>query len=155
MQNEQAENTLKSILLELNELHSLLNEEKVLLADSDFDKITHIADLKKQIITSIELNNSKLKAILSLNTSDDSEISIHEIITKNIPNNANLWVEIESLLKICKDKNSINGIILSNNRRQIQQSISILQGQSNEVLTYGATGESIVNKSSVNLPQSV
>ncbi len=141
---------------QLSELHSLLKKEKELLADSDFDNIAEIAEQKKQLITSIELDDAKFKTLLSNSESvNNTDTSIHEIILKDFPNSLHLWVEIENLLKICKDKNSINGIILANNRRQIQQRLAILQGQSNEVLTYGASGESVATNSPTNSPLSV
>ncbi|MFV2059511.1 MAG: flagella synthesis protein FlgN, partial [Gammaproteobacteria bacterium] len=126
---------LTKIQSELNNLHELLNKEKTLLAESDFENITEIAELKKQIISEIEMNDARFKTILKDSNDSGSENNVHDIIIKHIPDCSNLWIEIESLLKICKDKNSINGIILSNNRRQIQQRLSILQGQSNEILT--------------------
>jgi len=149
------QNTLSKILSELNGLNELLKTEKNLLSESDFDKISEIADQKKQIITNIEINDSKFKAMLNSKEFVSTGKPIHDIVADCIPASMNLWVEIETLLKICKDKNSINGIILSNNRRYIRDSIAILQGRSNEVLTYGATGESIVAKSILNSPITV
>jgi len=152
MKIESIENTLNIILSDLKELLTLLITEKELLAISDFDNITEIADQKKQIITNIEINDAKFKSILKTKNITNIENSVHDIIIENIPDCAQLWVEIERLLKTCKDKNSINGIILSNNHRQIQESLAILQGQTNEVLIYGSTGESVATKSSLNLP---
>jgi len=155
MKKDLIENILNKILSELNGLFILLNKEKELLAISDFDNIAAIAEQKKQIITNIEVNDAKFKAMLKTQDYAATGKSIHDIITENIPGSVYLWIEIEKLLKQCKDKNSINGIILANNRRQIQESIAILQGQSNEVLIYGATGESVKSKQVLNLPLSV
>lgn len=155
MQENLIENILNIILSELSGLHSLLTKEKQLLSENDFDNINSIAQQKKQIITNIEFNDTKFKEMLKILDSTGTNKSIHDIIAENIPGSLNLWIEIEESLKKCKDKNSINGIILSNNRRQIQQHIAILQGQSNEILIYGATGESVVTRSTLNSPLSV
>lgn len=155
MKNDVFENSLTRILSELNGLQILLDKEKELLAESDFDNITEVAEQKKQIITKIEVDNINFKNVLESNNYFNTDQSIHDIIADNVPSCKSLWIEIESLLKICKDKNSINGIVLSNNRRQIQESIAILQGQTNEVLTYGATGESVVTRSTTDSTLSV
>jgi flagellar biosynthesis/type III secretory pathway chaperone len=155
MQNNHIKNLLINIKTELNELYTLLNNEKDLLSRSDFENITKIADQKKQIITDIELYDARFKKIIKDVNNSQSDNTIHEFILKNNPDCTSLWIEIENLLKICKDKNSINGIILSNNRRQIQNRLAILQGQPNDILTYGATGESVLPSSTSNSPISV
>ncbi len=155
MKKNETNTILTTILSDLNNLYTVLNTEKDLLSKSDFENITKIADQKKQLITTIELNDAKFKTALKDQDYGQTENTIHDIIIKCNPDSTSLWLEIENLLKICKDKNSINGIILSNNRRQIQNRLAILQGQENEVLTYGATGESVLTSSSSNTPISV
>jgi len=149
------DSNLNKILSALNALHALLNTEKQLLSESDFEKITSIAEQKKQLITSIEVNDAEFKSMINSITAIESGKSIHDIIVKHFPACSDLWSDIEQLLKSCKKKNSINGIILSNNHRQTKDSLAILQGQTNEVLIYGASGESIASKSSFNTPLSV
>jgi len=155
MKNQLIENTLNKILSDLNDLFKLLMKEKNLLSASDFDQITYIAEQKKQIITNIEMQDTKFKSMLNTKQYINTGKSIHDIIADNVPECMNLWVEIETLLKSCKDKNSVNGIVLSNNRRHIRDSIAILQGQSSEILTYGASGESVVVKTMLNTPLTV
>ncbi len=155
MNNHLIENKLTDILSKLSELQILLCQEKDLLSSSEFEKVSAIADQKKKIITAIEVDDVEFKALLTVQNYTNSSQSILEIIQKNNPSCTSLWLEIENLLRICKDKNSINGIILSNNHRQIKDSIAILQGQSNDILIYGAAGESILTKSNINSHLSV
>jgi len=155
MKKDIIKNVLTKIKSELDDLHMLLNKEKELLNNNDFENITAVAEQKKHIITNIEVDDVMFKELLKAEDFDNNGLSVHDIITRNVLDSTHLWVEIEKLLKTCKDKNSINGIILSNNRRQIQERISILQGQSNEMLIYGSTGESVVSNSTSNNPLSV
>ncbi len=150
MNNDLITSKLTDILSKLSELQTLLCQEKNLLSGSEFEKVSAIADQKKQLITAIEVDDIEFKALLVARNDSNNNQSILKIIQKNIPSCTSLWLEIENLLTICKDKNSINGIILSNNHRQVKESIAILQGQSNDILIYGAAGESIATKPSIN-----
>ncbi|VAW94151.1 hypothetical protein MNBD_GAMMA22-2163 [hydrothermal vent metagenome] len=150
MNNDLIESKLNNIFSKLSALNVLLCQEKDLLSKSEFEAITDIANQKKQIITAIEIDDIEFKSIITAQNYSKSSLSVHEIIKEIIPSCNKLWLKIENLLRICKDKNSINGIILSNNQRQIKHSIAILQGKSNDILVYGATGESIASNINLN-----
>ncbi len=143
MKKQQIKTNLTNILSQLNELLVLLHTEKSALSDSAFDSLSVIAQQKKQIITAIEVHDTKLKMLLHTEKHSNTEQSIHDIILENIPDCSSLWLDIEKTLKTCKSKNTVNGIILSNNRRQIRENLAILLGQPNQILLYGASGESV------------
>ncbi len=152
MKSQQIKTNLTTILSNINELLELLNNEKSVLSDSSFDNLAEIAHQKKQIITAIEVHDTQLKTLLQTEKKSTNIQTVYEIIQENFPQCTSLWLEIENSLKICKNKNAVNGIILSNNRRQIRESLAILLGQPNQILLYGASGESVATNSIVNSP---
>ena len=138
----QLKHLLNQDISELNSLEQLLDNEKETLKTRNSKLIQSLADAKKQVIQSLE-SRAKLKAQLiaksglgirpgevkaALLTLDDEEL-------------VSLWQSSVDKLSTCKDKNHINGSIISRTLSRTNKLMSIVRGQNNAQKLYGNQGK--------------
>lgn len=128
---------LEALLSSLKGLRTLLSDEKEILIKRNYTKLPVITSTKLKLLDKIEIENKNYRQWMQQNA--------ESIITQHNHTQIKDREAVEELLIICKKQNTVNGIILSNNQRTIKNTLSILQGKSTDVLTYGASGESVTN----------
>lgn len=135
-------NSLKQDITDLNQLLTLLEEEKQLLKTRESKKIESIASTKSQIISQIE-GRAKLKAKLFAHSGlgirpGNVEPAILKLNDKEL---SNLWAESREKLNLCKERNLVNGAIISRSRQRVGRLMDIIRGKSNAQNLYGQKGK--------------
>jgi flagella synthesis protein FlgN len=139
---EQLKHLLKQDISELNNLYKLLETEKETLKSRNSQKIQSLADTKHQIIHSLE-SRAKLKAKLIAKSGLGIRPGEVETALKTLKDLEliKLWQDSRSKLSECKDKNHINGSIISRTLSRTNKLMSIVRGQNNSQNLYGHQGK--------------
>jgi len=139
---EQLKQLLKQDTVELNNLNKLLETEKETLKTRNSQKIQAIANSKQQIIQSLE-TRAKLKAKLIAKSGLGIRPGEVETTLKTLNDEEliNLWQSSREKLSACKDKNHINGSIITRTLSRTNKLMSIVRGQNNSQKLYGQQGK--------------
>jgi len=140
--NEQLKHLLKQDISELCNLHTLLETEKETLKTRNSLQIQAIAKSKHQIIQSLE-SRAKLKAKLIAKSGLGIRPGEVETTLKSLNDQElmNLWQSSRDKLAECKDKNHINGSIITRTLSRTNKLMSIVRGQNNSQKLYGQQGK--------------
>ena len=139
---EQLKHLLKQDISELNNLNRTLDAEKETLKSRNSNQIQAIANSKQQIIQSLE-SRAKLKAKLIAK----SDLGIRPGEVENTLKTLNddelitLWQASREMLSTCKDKNHINGSIITRTLTRTNKLMSIIRGQNSSQKLYGQKGK--------------
>lgn len=139
---EQLKHLLKQDISELSNLYKLLETEKETLKTRDSQTIKSIADSKQLIIHSLE-SRAKLKAKLIAKSGLGIRPGEVETSLKTLkdPELIALWQESRNKLSQCKDKNHVNGSIITRTLSRTNKLMSIVRGQNNSQKLYGQQGK--------------
>ncbi len=142
---------LRDIAEHLTQLSQILENEYTSLSDNDLERIIQAANDKNRLFELIEdLEKERHTVLLAAGLDfDSSGIMAYLQRSPSQANNetASLWQQIETLTRQCRKQNQINGIILEKNRRRTEKALAILKGQSPQMGTYNASGETCHSQS--------
>jgi flagella synthesis protein FlgN len=140
--NEQLKHLLKQDISELNNLNRTLESEKETLKSRDSEQIKAIALSKQQIIQSLE-SRAKLKAKLIAKSGLGIRPGEVETTLKTLNDEElmTLWKSSRDMLNTCKDKNHINGSIITRTLSRTNKLMNIVRGQNNTQKLYGQKGK--------------
>jgi len=155
--NNNADNLVEHLKAEISwvdQLNTLLSEEKEMLTTRQFERLEDIA-VKKQELSN-QLETSAAQRIALLNTSSaksEPNIWLKEFLkncttTETVQIN-NLNLKLIEKLATCRDLNSVNGQVIANNLYTRQEIVNALSGNTSEsVSVYNANGgmQSSANK---------
>jgi flagella synthesis protein FlgN len=139
---EQLKHLLNQDISELNNLNRTLDAEKETLKTRDSKKIQATANSKQQIIQSLE-SRAKLKATLIAKSGLGIRPGEVETTLKTLNDEEliTLWQSSRDLLSTCKDKNHINGSIITRTLTRTNKLMSIVRGQNSSQKLYGQQGK--------------
>lgn len=140
---EQLTALLNADFTELEQLECVLDKEKTSLQQRDRLTIDKLASQKQQIIQSIEQRAKQKAALLA---SSPLKIRPGQIRDKlaalNNPKLLALWDQTTAKLDACKQRNQVNGAIISHSLLRTGRLMNILRGHSSTpTTTYGQTGK--------------
>jgi flagellar biosynthesis/type III secretory pathway chaperone len=151
---------LNTLCIELaslvDELLGTLQNEFELLNQQDIENLSEIAVQKKQLsdkIEHIDQQRNQLIAQTGLDNSRDNIVQLLELASMHIKELPDNWRKIEQLTRRCADQNQINGIILGNNRRNVESRLALLRGQPLTPESYSSNGKTTANNKSRTLAQ--
>jgi len=139
---EQLKHLLKQDISELSNLNKLLETEKETLKTRNSQQIQTITSSKQQIIQSLE-SRGKLKAKLIAQSGlgirpGEVETTLKTLNDKEL---IDLWRSSREKLSTCKDKNHVNGSIITRTLGRTNKLMSIVRGQNNSQKLYGQQGK--------------
>ncbi len=130
-------------LAELDTLSRLLDDEKDAVRRRDVAQLQQLADAKQKLIGNLE-QRAKNKATLLAKS--PLKVRPGEVRDKLASlNNAELlklWDEAYKSMAHCKQRNLLNGKIISLSLQRTHRLMDLLRGQGNQVTTYGNKGNS-------------
>jgi len=134
--------TLKQDQTDLNQLLSLLEEETQLLKTRESKSIEALATQKAKLVAQIE-QRAKLKAKLFAQSGlgirpGQVEPAIKKLNDEEL---TKLWMETREQLNLCKEKNLVNGAIISRSKQRVSRLMDIIRGKSTTQNLYGQKGK--------------
>lgn len=141
---------LRDITKQLTQLAHTLESEHAALVDNDLDAIIQAANDKNHLFELLEdLEKERHALLLAAGLDFDSNgiMAYLQRGTSQIRNEtAAIWQQVGTLTHECRRQNQVNGIILEKNRRRTEKALAILKGQTPQVATYTANGETCQNQ---------
>lgn len=140
---EQLTALLTADFTELDQLEFALNKEKTLLQQRDRTSLDKITAQKQQIIESIERRAKQKAALLASSPLKIRPGQVREKLASiNDKNLLDLWDGTAAKLETCKQRNQVNGAIISLSLLRTNRLMNILRGHnSSPTTTYGQTGK--------------
>jgi flagellar biosynthesis/type III secretory pathway chaperone len=140
---EQLTALLNADFTELDQLEFLLGKEKTCLQQRDRLGLEKLASQKQQIIQSIERRAKQKAALLASSPLKIRPGQVREKLSElNDKNLLALWDSTATKLDTCKQRNQVNGTIISHSLLRANRLMNILRGHSSSpTTTYGQTGK--------------
>jgi len=140
---EQLTALLESDLIELDQLELVLGQEKSSLQQRDRIALDKITVQKQQIIQSVEKRAKQKAALLANSSLKIRPGQVREKLTSlNNPNLLAVWDRAAVKLETCKQRNQVNGAIISHSLMRTNRLMNILRGQTSlPATTYGQSGK--------------
>lgn len=144
---------LQNELGRLTELESVLGQENLALQQRDADVLLLNAKEKQRLITLIEsLGRERLGLLNGAGLGQDKEAILAFVAAES--QLSRQWDELETILTRCQKQNQVNGMLLEKGKKQTQQLLGILLGETTRKDTElynakGSTSPSFLNGRSV------
>ncbi|VAX10543.1 hypothetical protein MNBD_GAMMA25-274 [hydrothermal vent metagenome] len=136
---------LRDLAEHLAQLVLTLEAEHVALTENDMENIIRTATDKNRLFDFIEDLENERHALLQAAGLDLNSSGIMAYLQRHTAPTKDetiaIWEQIETLTRQCRKQNQINGIILEKNRQRTEKALAILKGQTPQVTTYTASGE--------------
>ena len=147
--NKQLSQKLSQLLIKetalANDLLELMLKEKVLLEESQADKLNEITGHKATCLDQIEfVSRNRAQMLLGLSSKASTVDRMKDFISKQasqiqvILNNKIDALEVA--LEECRHQNSVNGMIISMSQRNVQRNLNIIKGIDKNSMTYTQSG---------------
>lgn len=153
---EQLTELLELDLKHTTELCAVLEKEKQVLIDREFEALSKLATEKQTLLDKVEQNNKQKLAILSPFANGETQESLLNTFVKQYGEAAALKFKalnqkLDDKLAQCREQNAVNGQVIVRNLSNNKELLSILTGkQNNEGDLYNALGK--VSQSKNNKP---
>ena len=145
--NNSIKNLASHLEQEINwveELNTLLSEEKIVLTTRQFDALEELANKKQTLSNKIE-ESAKQRIDFISNSNNNVSLSLKEFLM-NCPSEETNQInklnnKLAELLATCRELNNVNGQVIANNMHTRQQIVNALSGNKvDAVSVYTATG---------------
>jgi flagella synthesis protein FlgN len=128
----------------VEELNTLLSEEKIMLATRQFDALEALADKKQTLSNKLE-ESAKQRIDLISKANNNASLSLKEFLMNCPSEETNQINELNNklaeLLATCRELNNVNGQVITSNIHTRQQIVNALSGNKvDAVSVYTATG---------------
>jgi len=136
----------KGLSLSLNLLNQLTTEADSLKSNADSITISNIAVSKKETVSQLDQFSKQMTQVLATEKLPMSPNGMTEYFKKaegvslNTSSSTNLWKEILSTSKQCRELNERNGASINLLAQHTQRALQILKGKSQQATTYGPDG---------------
>lgn len=138
----QLKQLLRQDLTNLNALQSLLGQEQNLLKTRDSEDIKRISENKASLVKQIETHAKEKARLLASSGWGVKPGQVGETLKKLGDEELyDLWQETVSALQSCKDKNTVNGTIISHTLQRTAKLMNIIRGQNKAPNLYGQKGK--------------
>jgi len=142
---QQLRSVLQSELNVATQLAELLLAEREALALSDIETINNINTKKQPLIMKLEQHSRQRDALLMSSGFPSGKQGLQAFIDNQSEEDAVALNQLIKTLKAvainCRQRNQVNGGIVSINRQYLQRAISVLRGRDPESSAYGPGGE--------------
>lgn len=139
--NEQLKEYLKQDLDNLNQLDQVLSLEKQQLVARDHQALESSARLKDELIKQIQARAKQKAALLAKSGLNIKPGEVTQALEKfGDTELSKLWQDSVEKLQHCKDRNAVNGKIVSLALSRTQRLMGIIRGQSAAPSLYGQQG---------------
>lgn len=133
---------LKQDIQDLDTLQQILSAEKTALKSRDSDKIQHITQNKSSLVQQIETRAKQKAKLLASSGLGVKPGKVTETLESFGDRElTELWKQSVQELKTCKDKNAVNGSVISHTLQRTAKLMSIIRGQGNKPDLYGQKGK--------------
>jgi len=147
--NKQLSQKLSQLLIQeaalAKNLLELMLKEKVLLEESQADKLNEITGHKATCLDQIEfVSRNRAQMLLGLSSKATTVDRMKDFISKQasqiqvILNNKIDALEVA--LEECRHQNSVNGMVISMSQRNVQRNLNIIKGIDKNSMTYTQSG---------------
>ncbi len=138
--------TLKLLLAEdirqLDQLASLLAEEKTFLAGQDVKALEPITQQKDALLKTLrDRAKQKIHLLVEMGYRPNSGTPSQFILASGMEALISPWTEAERKLKTCQSLNSVNGRVLANLQKRLTRLSDIFRGTTGQQKLYGASGQ--------------
>ncbi|WP_114325268.1 flagellar export chaperone FlgN [Candidatus Colwellia aromaticivorans] len=136
----QSQELLAQQFAQLQELEQIITDEKLVLQQHQPDALLQISEKKNQLLLSIQ--------------NLDKQISINQIFAQDKAAGllSQELADIESLLKLCQQKNQVNGQIIAQSQLAVERmKTSLLESHNKTSVTYDSKGKKSGGLSSIGL----
>lgn len=128
----------------IDELNTLLNQEKNMLTTCQFTQLEELANQKQEISNQLE-NSAKQRLELIKGTTNQNQ-SIKDFLkqcnTEEALHIHHLNNTLKDKLIVCRELNTVNGQVIANNIHTRQEIVNTLSGNHiNSVSVYTSTGD--------------
>lgn len=146
---------IENDILTCKALITLLEEEKEALHEKDHEQLSGILDKKSVELIKLEQSAQQRSAMAKAFSNDQTiEDTWDDLIAKlNQGSLKTRWLELKKLIHECKEKNEINGKIVSRSQQVFGRLISILRGQQHSAGLYTANGSTSKGGNSIEVGQ--
>ncbi|MDX2371011.1 MAG: flagellar export chaperone FlgN [Colwellia sp.] len=136
----QSKELLAQQFAQLQELEQVITEEKLILQQHEPNALLQISEKKNQLLLSIQ--------------NLDQQISINQVFAQDKAAGflSQELADIESLLKLCQQKNQVNGQIIAQSQLAVERmKTSLLESHNKTSVTYDSKGKKSGGLSSIGL----
>lgn len=136
----QSKELLAQQLSQLQELEQVITEEKLVLQQHQPDALLQVSEKKNQLLLSIQ--------------NLDQQISLNQVFAQDKAAGflSQELSDIESLLKLCQQKNQVNGQIIAQSQLAVERmKTSLLESHNKTSVTYDSKGKRSGGLSSIGL----
>lgn len=136
----QSKELLAQQFAQLQELEQVITEEKLILQQHEPNALLQISEKKNQLLLSIQ--------------NLDQQISINQAFAQDKAAGflSQELADIESLLKLCQQKNQVNGQIIAQSQLAVERmKTSLLESHNKTSVTYDSKGKKSGGLSSIGL----
>ena len=129
-----------------NNLLDLMLDEKNTLEENLPEKLSGITTSKAGCLDQMEaISRNKIQLLLGLSSAPTNVERQNQFIARqssSIQKELNQLVdELEDAIEKCRHQNSINGMIIAMNQRNVQRNLNIIKGADQESMTYTQKGQ--------------
>lgn len=136
----QSKELLAQQFSQLQELEQVITEEKLVLQQHQPDALLQVSEKKNQLLLSIQ--------------NLDQQISLNQVFAQDKAAGflSQELSDIESLLKLCQQKNQVNGQIIAQSQLAVERmKTSLLESHNKTSVTYDSKGKRSGGLSSIGL----
>jgi flagella synthesis protein FlgN len=133
---------LQQDLHELEILSRLLEQEKQALRNRDANEIQSLGQSKQELVLSLERRSRQKAQLLAKSPLRIRPGQVREkLVTLNNENLLQLWDRTQSAMSHCKERNLLNGKIISLSLQRTHRLMDLLRGQHSQPAIYGSQGK--------------
>ena len=130
----------------LEELNTILAEEKIVLIERQFDKLEDLANKKEDLSNKLEGSSKERMVLIGDPEKKPTSATLHEFVKKCDRNDAHLINDLNNKLTkqlvLCRELNTVNGQVIATNIHVREELVNILSGNKvKNVSVYTATGD--------------
>lgn len=135
----------------VEQLNALLVDEKSVLTNSQFIELEELANKKQDLSDKLEASaRQRLELIQNSGINPEGNHSLQEFLKhskgEEVQHVKNLNNQLAECLALCRELNSVNGQVISNNLHTRQQIVNVLSGKTADAVNiYNATGNVMTN----------
>jgi flagella synthesis protein FlgN len=126
----------------LNELMRLLHDEKMLLLDGRADELSDMTSEKAALLVRLEEVACVRHQALATDGFAPDQYGMRAWLNEHpSPGAHRIWTEILSAIPIARERNRVNGMLISKRLSRNQEALRLLRGEPVQGMMYGADGQ--------------
>jgi len=145
---ELLEQILRAQLTAATSLTDILHRENVAIRERDGLLLTDLGSEKLAALQNLESLEQKRK----LHVDSTSATTLAKSLTSN---SSKLWDQVIAALKVCDQRNKLNGVMLQLRQEQVQRALDLISDRDTNSVTYAPDGSTKSGKGTVHTWASV